>query len=206
MRTTATTSVAPSDQPSSILIAEDEHLLASDLSRELSEMGFTIVGPAANGVVAVDLAREHKPDLALLDLRMPEMDGIEAGRIIFDDLDIPVVVLSAYSDHQYIDACQSMGVFGYMLKPAEADDLRTTIRIAWSRFLAQRKLTSEVTQLERKLEDRKLIEKAKGLMMSKLNLSEPDAMKRLQKQARDTRRPMADIARSILDAEQVMAK
>lgn len=191
-------------QPASILIAEDEHLLARDLSHELGELGFKVVGPAANGRAAVELAEQHRPDLALLDLRMPEMDGIEAGKIIYERFGIPVVVLTAHSDDTYINAAQEMGVFGYLLKPAEAEELRITIRVAWARFLEQRDLRDDVSSLERKLEERKLIERAKGVLMQKLSLTEPEAMKRLQKQARDTRRPMADLARSILDAEQML--
>lgn len=191
-------------QPLTVLIAEDEHLLARDLSHELSELGFRVVGPAANGRLAIELAEKHRPDLALLDLRMPEMDGIETGKVLYEQLNIPVVVLTAHSDDHYVTACQEMGVFGYLLKPADAEELRITIRVAWGRYLEQRELRDEVGALERKLEERKLIERAKGVLMEKLNLSEPEAMKRLQKQARDTRRPMADLARSILDAEQML--
>lgn len=194
----------PSVQPRTILIAEDEHLLARDLSHELSELGFRVIGPAANGRQAIELAEKHEPDLALLDLRMPEMDGIEAGRILYEKLGIPVVVLTAHSDDHYVTACQEMGVFGYMLKPADAEELRITIRVAWGRYQEQCELRDEVGTLERKLEERKLVERAKGVLMQKLNLSEPEAMKRLQKQARDTRRPMAELARSILDAEQML--
>jgi len=194
----------PPVQPLTILIAEDEHLLARDLSHELSELGFHVVGPAANGRLAIELAEKHRPDLALLDLRMPEMDGIEACRVLYERLGIPVVVLTAHSDDHYVSACQELGVFGYMLKPADAEELRITIRVAWGRYMEQRELRDEVGALERKLEERKLIERAKGVVMQKLGLSEPEAMKRLQKQARDMRRPMAELARSILDAEQML--
>lgn len=194
------------EQPSSILIAEDEHLLAANLSRQLSELGFRVVGPAANGKVAIELAERDRPDLALLDLCMPEMDGIQAARLLYQKHRIPVVVLTAHSDDSFVNAAQDAGVFGYMLKPTEGERLRVAIRIAWGRYCDQCKLSGEVDKLERKLEERKIIERAKGLLMQKLNLSEPEAMKRLQKQARDNRRPMAELARSIIEAEQMMGQ
>ena len=192
-------------RPESILVAEDEHLLARDLTHQLTELGHRVVGPASNGQAAVELARKHQPDLAMLDIRMPQMDGIEAGRTIYLELGIPVLVLSAYSDQVYVDACKELGVFGYLLKPTEPEELRITVQVAWSRFCEQKGLSNKVQMLERKLEERKLIERAKGLLMTKLQLSEPEAMKRLQKQARDTRRPMVELARSILDTEQMMS-
>ncbi|MCC6682262.1 MAG: response regulator [Phycisphaeraceae bacterium] len=195
-----------SDQPGSILIAEDEHLLAANLSRQLGELGFRVVGPVANGRAALELAERDRPDLALLDLCMPEMDGIEAARVLYEKHHVPVVVLTAHSDDSYVNSAQNAGVFGYLLKPTEGDRLRVAIRIAWGRYQDQQKLSGDVDKLERKLEERKIIERAKGLLMQKLQLSEPDAMKRLQKQARDNRRPMAELARSIIEAEQMMGQ
>src|SRR5690606_32596052 len=109
------------------------------------------------------------------------------------------VILSAYSDSTYIDSAASMGVFGYLFEPVNLDDLRVTLPVAWSRYLEQIRLAGEVQDLESKLENRKLVERAKGLLMKHLNLSEEEAMRRLQKQARDSRRPMAELAKAILD-------
>lgn len=187
-----------------ILVAEDEHLLARNMQAELEDIGYTVVGPAPNGRKAVELAREHRPDLALLDMRMPEMDGLEAGKIIYEELHIPIVVVSAYSDREFVDSASQIGVFGYLLKPVSLDTLRVSISVAWKRFVEKQELANEVGQLEKKLEERKVIERAKGLIMEQLRLSEADAMRRLQKQARDSRRPMVDLARSVIEAHDLL--
>jgi len=189
--------------PRSILVADDEHLLARSLSNDLTGLGYTVIGPARNGAVAVELARTHRPDIALLDIRMPEMDGLEAAKIIFEELGIPVVILSAFSDPAYLRAGVKIGVFGYLLKPVTLDELRVSLTLAWSRFLTHRSLTTEVGSLKVKLEQRKIIEKAKGLMMRTMGLTEDEAMRALQKQARDLRKPMVDLAKSILEADEL---
>jgi response regulator NasT len=189
------------EAPKSILIAEDEHLLARSLSSDLVELGYTVVGPAPNGQNAVELARIHKPDMALLDIRMPVMDGLAAGQILYSQMGIPVVILSAYSDPPYLQAGARMGVFGYLLKPVSLDELRVTITVSWSRFLEQKRLTGQVDELKVKLEHRKIIEKAKGLLMKNMSLSEEEAMRALQKQARDSRRPMVELAKALLDTQ-----
>ncbi len=189
------------NQPKRIMIAEDEHLLAQNLCNELTGLGYEVIGPASNGLRAVELAARQRPDLALMDIRMPEMDGLEASRALYLQMKVPVVILSAYSDSQYVDSAADIGVFGYLLKPVNLDDLRVTLPVAWSRYLEQTRLRGEVKELENKLESRKLIERAKGLIMKHLNLGEEEAMRRLQKQARDQRRPMVELAKAILDAQ-----
>ncbi len=191
----------------SILIAEDEHLLVQTLKSDLVALGYTIHGPVSNGESAIDLARQEVPDLALLDIRMSGMDGLTAAKTIHDEMGIPCVILSAYSNPDYVfQATETGGVYGYLLKPASVDELRVTLGIAWDRFCAQRDLANANQDLERKLEERKLIERAKGILMQRLNLSEPEAMKKLQKQARDSRRPMVELAKSLLEAEGLLEK
>lgn len=185
--------------PGVVLVAEDEHLLARSLQNDLSELGFEVVGPARNGKEAVDLARQRRPDLALLDIRMPEMDGLAAAEVLFGEMGVPVVILSAYSDTCYVEAGARIGVFGYLLKPVGLDELRVTLAVAWSRFTRQAELSGEVERANRKLEERKVIEKAKGLLMKTRGVDEEEAMRTLQRQARDARRPMAEVARSLLD-------
>jgi response regulator NasT len=192
--------------PKSILVAEDEHLLARSLSTDLVELGYTVVGPAPNGQVAVELARLHRPDMALLDIRMPVMDGLAAGQVLYAQMGIPVVILSAYSDPPYLQAGARLGVFGYLLKPVSLDELRVTLTVSWSRFLEQRKLSGEVQDLKVKLEHRKIIEKAKGLLMRNMGITEEEAMRALQKQARDSRRPMVELAKAILDTQGLVEK
>lgn len=190
-----------SEYPQTILVAEDELLLARNLESDLREMGCDVVGPAPNGRKAVELARNHRPDIALLDMRMPEMDGMAAAEVLWGQMSIPIVVLSAYSDQNYVARASNLGVFGYLLKPVSVDDLRVTLSVAWSRYQAQTELADDLQQMEKKLADRKLVERAKGVLMENMGLSEPEAMRRLQKQARDSRRPMAELARALLDAQ-----
>jgi len=119
----------------SVLVAEDEPHVAQSVSRALGQIGYELVGPAGSGREAVDLARKHSPDLALLDIRMPEMDGLEAGRVIWTELRIPVVFLSAFSNPEYLQQAMDLGAFGYMIKPATLDDLRVHLGVAWARYL-----------------------------------------------------------------------
>ncbi len=191
--------VALGDLPRTILIAEDEHLLAANLTQNLSSLGFEIIGPAATGVQAVELAKQHNPQMALLDIRMPEKNGLEAAGVLFCQMGIPVVIISAFSDPDYLHEGARIGVFGYLLKPVQLDDLRVSITVAWSRYRQHTQLREEVATLKVTLEERKIIERAKGLIMQRLGLSEEAAMKRLQKQARDSRRKLADLARAILE-------
>ncbi len=194
----ATTKVVPPAQR--ILVAEDEHLIAVDLSNQLHALGFEVIGPAANGNQAIELAKEHQPDLALLDIRMPEMDGLAAAGVLFCQMNVPVVIVSAYSDADYLDIATRVGVFGYMLKPVTRETLRVNIAVAWARYQQHLKLRQRIGELENTLEERKLIEKAKGLLMQKMGITEAEALNRLRRKARDSRRRMADLAQAILEA------
>ena len=185
-----------------ILVGEDEHLVAASLADNLRSLGYEVVGPAANGQQVVDIAKAEQPQLALLDIRMPQMDGLDAA-VVLHQMRIPAVMVSAYSDAEYLDKSARIGVFGYVLKPVTVEDLRVNIAVAWARFCQQDQLRSEVADLKTALENRKLIERAKGLLMQRLELTEPEAMKRLQKQARDSRRSMADLSRAIIETDQL---
>lgn len=187
-----------------ILLADDEHLLAANLAQNLTSLGMQVIGPAANGQQAIELAKIHQPQLALLDIRMPVMDGLTAAQTLFCQMNVPVVILSAYSDAEYLDAGTRIGVFGYLLKPVTLDELRVALAVAWSRSQQHSQLRHEVQELKTSLENRKVIEKAKGLLMQKLGLSEDQAMKRLQKQARDSRRKLIDLAQAILQANELL--
>lgn len=190
--------------PRTVLVAEDELLLARTLTELLRGLDMEVIGPASNGRAAVELARQTPPDLAILDVRMPEMDGLAAGEILYRELDVPVMILTAYSDQHYVDQGCRLGVFGYLLKPINLDELRVSIAVAWRQAQTQRGLTGQVADLEKKLRDRKVIERAKGIVMKRLGIGEEDAMRRLQKQARDSRKPMAELAQSIIDADGVV--
>lgn len=187
--------------PRQILVAEDEHLLARSLAADLSELGYTVIGPAPNGLQALEMARKLKPDLALLDIRMPGMDGLSAAEVLHAELGIPVVFLSAYSDPEYLQAGARLGVFGYLLKPVSLDQLRVTLTVAWSRYLKQQTLSGEVARTRQELENRKIIERAKGIIMKVMSLGEEEAMQKLHKHARDSRKPMVEVAKAILDTQ-----
>ena len=135
---------------------------------------------------------------------MSGMNGLDAARILFGQMGIPVLILSAFSDPDYVKAGADIGVFGYMLKPVTLDDLRVSISVAWSRYQDHRSLKDDVDALKIQLEDRKIIERAKGLLMDRLSLSEGDAMRRLRKQARDSRRKLADLAKAIIETKDLI--
>ncbi len=122
------------DAPRTILLAEDDPRAVQATAMALKQLGYTMVGPAASGKAAVELARSHRPDMAVLDIRMPDMDGIEAGRIIWGELGIPVVYLSAFAGPEYLQQVMDLGAFGYLIKPATLDDLRVHLGIAWARY------------------------------------------------------------------------
>lgn len=187
------------EHPSKILIADDEHLVANGLASNLKELGYFVIGPAADGDEAIELSEAMQPDLALLDIRMPKKNGLDAAEVLFNDMAIPVIIFSAYSDPEYVDAGTRLGVFGYMLKPVTQDQLRVNISVAWSRYLDAAEKNSEITALKQRLEDRKLIEQAKWLIVERKSIPEPEAMKMLQRQARNNRRTLVDVSKSLLE-------
>ncbi len=181
-----------------VLVADDEHLVAESIGKNVLKLGYELVGPARNGEEAVELARDRGADIALLDIKMPRMDGMEAANKIYGELSIPVIMVSAFTDPGMVDRCQKIGVFGYLIKPVTVDDLRANISLARSRFNHQQQLHGQVDELSRTLENRKLIEKAKGRLMSVKGLSEEDAMRELRRMARMNRRKLADVAAEML--------
>jgi two-component system, response regulator PdtaR len=198
------TPCAHHDLPRRVLVADDESLVAHHIAAHLTELGIEPVGPASSGQQAIELAGTASPDLALLDIRMPQVDGLEAAGVLYHRMGIPIVLLSAFSDQAYVQQGARIGVYGYLIKPVSVDELRAALAVAWSRFHQHVKLKGEVESLKVALEERKLIERAKGLVMERMNLTEPQAMRRLQKQARDTRRRLAEVARGILDGDQLL--
>lgn len=205
---TNTKPVTPTDSPEpasavrplTVLVAEDEHLVARSLEADLTDLGIKVVGLARNGQEAIEMARLHKPQMALLDIRMPVMDGLQAGRVLYDELKVPAMMISAYSDPLYVKAGVEMGVFGYLLKPVTPEELRVGLTIGWAHYLGKANLSHEVDLLKAKIEDRKIIERAKGLLMKHLKVEEEEAWKLLQRRARDNRKPMVELAKAIIDA------
>lgn len=189
------------EHPARVLVVDDELLVAQGIMATLKALGFDIVGPCKNGEEAIANCREDKPDIVLMDIQMPVMNGMQAAQIIFPELDIPVVMLTAYSDDTYLRNCVAAGVFGFLLKPASAEQLSAGITVAWERFLDHVEQRSQIVDLKQRLDDRRLIEQAKWIIVKRKGISEPDAMKLLQKQSRSSRKTIAAVARAVIDSD-----
>lgn len=189
-----------------ILIADDEALHNLALTSQLETLGHQVVATATNGREAVDLARDVKPDLAFLDIRMPNMTGPEAAHQIASERAIPIIILSAYSDGRTVDEATRSPVFHYLVKPVDPDDLGPAIAVARARFDDWIEARRQRDQLEAKLEERKLIERAKGLLMDTRGLSEREAYRFLQKTSQDKNTPMVDLAKKILLAAPLLQR
>ncbi len=196
----------PPQRPRTVLIAEDDPLMAASLAKDVRSLGYEVVGPAGDGQQAIELAQVRRPDLALLDIKMPVVGGFAAATVLFRQMDVPVVMVSAHTENQYVEAGRRVGVFGHLIKPVTVDHLRFGIAVAWSRFLERQQLRDQVRNLQEALEDRKHIERAKGILMDKLGLTERGAMRRLQQQARDARRRLSDAARAIVESDKLFSE
>jgi AmiR/NasT family two-component response regulator len=180
-----------------ILVAEDETIIRLDLVEMLTEAGYEVIAQAENGAVAVEHAKLHKPDLAILDVKMPEMDGITAAEQIISIA--PVLMLTAFSQRELVERARDAGVMAYVVKPFSINDLIPAIEIAISRHKQMKSLEAEVADIYERLESRKVIDRAKGVLMKALNLSEPEAFSWIQKTAMDRRISMKDVAAAVID-------
>jgi two-component system, response regulator PdtaR len=197
----AAAAATPPAAPLRVLIAEDEALIRLDLREMLEEEGFDVVGEAADGEQAVALARQLNPDLVICDVKMPKMDGIAAAAQITEARIAPVVMLTAFSQRDLIERARDAGAMAYLVKPFQKRDLLPAIEMATSRFAEIRALESEVTGLRERLEARKLIERAKGALMTKHALSEPEAFRWIQRAAMDNRTSMRAVAELVLSGD-----
>ena len=186
------------DQRLRIVIAEDEALIRLDLAEMLEEAGYEVVAQASNGVQAVEAIREHRPDLAIMDIKMPELDGISAAATVGEEKIAPVVMLTAFSDKDLVERARDAGVMAYVVKPFTIDDLRPAIAIARSRWVEWQALTAEIADLSDRLETRKAVDRAKGILMKQLKLSEQDAFRWIQKTAMDRRLGMREVADAVI--------
>jgi response regulator NasT len=184
-----------------ILVAEDEALIRMDLVEMLGEAGYEVVAQAADGAEAIELAQLHKPDLAILDVKMPVLDGISAAEKIIAIA--PVLMLTAFSQRELVERARDAGVMAYVVKPFSIGDLIPAIEIAISRHLQMRTLADEVADLHERLESRKLIDRAKGILMQALNLSEPEAFSWIQRAAMDRRMTMKEVAQAVISPDAV---
>ena len=178
-------------EPVRIVVAEDEALIRMDLVEMLGEAGYLVVAQASDGAEAISLVAEHKPDLAILDVKMPILDGISAAEKIIGIS--PVLMLTAFSQRELVERARDAGVMAYVVKPFSIGDLVPAIEIAISRHLQMRTLADEVADLHERLETRKTIDRAKGLLMQALNLSEPEAFSWIQRAAMDRRLTMKQV-------------
>ena len=182
-----------------ILVAEDETIIRLDLVEMLTESGYEVVAEAENGAVAIELAKKLKPDLAILDVKMPEMDGITAAEQIITLA--PVLMLTAFSQRELVERARDAGVMAYVVKPFSISDLVPAIEIAISRHRQMKSLEAEVADLYERLETRKIIDRAKGILMKAMGLTEPESFSWIQKTAMDRRISMKQVAQAVISPE-----
>jgi response regulator NasT len=181
-----------------VVIAEDEALIRLDLAEMLAEAGYEVVGQAGDGERAVELVMEHRPDLVVLDVKMPKLDGISAASQIAEQRIAPVVILTAFSQRDLVERASDAGAMAYVVKPFSKSDLLPAVEMARSRFQEILQLEAEVADLTERLETRKVVDRAKGILQETLGLSEPDAFRWIQKTAMDLRLSMREVAEGVV--------
>jgi response regulator NasT len=186
-----------------IVIADDESIIRLDLKETLQRMGHQVVAEAGDGRTAVDLVRQHRPDLVILDVKMPELDGVDAAKEIAQDRLAPVLLLTAYSQQDLVRRAMDAGVFAYVVKPFTESDLLPAMGVAIARFREFSSIAEEAASLSQALETRKIVDRAKGILMDKNGLREQEAFRRIQQQSMNTRKSMREIAEAIIIASEV---
>jgi len=197
--TTAEAPEAPAPKRRRAVVAEDEALIRMDIVETLREGGYEVVGEAANGEEAVALATEHKPDVVVMDIKMPVMDGITAAEAIAKDRLAPVVLLTAFSQTELVERARDAGAMAYVVKPFTPGDLLPAVEIAASRFVEIRALELEIADISERMETRKQVERAKGILMEKMRLNEPEAFLCIQKTSMNKRLTMREVAEAVID-------
>ena len=183
-----------------ILIADNESIIRMDLKELLEEAGHEVVGEAADGLKAVELTRKLKPDLVIMDIKMPEMDGIAAAKMISNEKLAPVLLLTAYSQKEIVEKAKDSGVLAYLVKPVKESNLFPAMEIALSRFKEYMQIEQELLDLRNSLETRKILDRAKGMLMDAYNLSEQEAFRRIQQYSMAKRKSIREVAEAIIDA------
>ncbi len=182
-----------------VLVVEDEALIRLDLAEMLSEEGYVVAGEAGDGEQAVEQARSLRPDLVIMDVKMPKVDGITAAASIVEERIAPVVMLTAFSQRDLIEQARDAGAMAYLVKPFARHELVPAIELAVSRFAEKRALEDEVASLNDRLETRKVVDRAKGLLMTRQQMSEPEAFRWIQRTAMDRRTTMKAVAEAVVD-------
>lgn len=187
-----------------IVIADDEALICMDLREMLEEAGHEVVGVGSDGVEALDLVKEKKPDLVILDVKIPRLDGLQAAKMIAHDNLAPVVLLTAFGDEDMIEKAKKSMVFGYVMKPVEERTLFPAIQIAVSQYRQKRDMVDRVKDMERELAARKIVDRAKGLLMDYYHITEQDAYRRMQQTSMKRGLPIAEVAQRVV--KEIMAR
>lgn len=188
-----------------VIIADDESIIRMDLREMLTNLGYLVIGEVGDGRSAVNLARELRPDVVIMDIKMPDMDGIDAAKVLTEERISPVLLLTAYSQQELIERAKDAGVVGYIVKPFRESDLAPAIEVAVARFAEFRALEREVGDLKLALETRKSVDRAKGILMDTQRLTEAEAFRKIQKMSMNTRKPMKEVAEAIILAHQASA-
>ena len=186
-----------------VVIADDESIIRLDLGEMLTNLGYEVVGEGSDGAIAVELAHRLRPDLVIMDIKMPGMDGIAAAHELTRARIAPVLLLTAYSEQHLVERAREAGVIAYLVKPFREAELLPSIEIALARFAEFQTVEQEVSSLKEALETRKLIEQAKGILMETQNIKESEAFHRIRKASMDTRKSMREIAEAILLTHQL---
>lgn len=182
-----------------VLVVEDEALIRMDLAEMLTEEGYVVAGEAGDGEQALELARRLHPDLVIMDIKMPKVDGIAAAAAIVDERIAPVVMLTAFSQRDLIERARDAGAMAYLVKPFQRHELVPAIELAVSRFAEKRALEDEVATLSERLETRKVVDRAKGLLMTRQQMTEPEAFRWIQRTAMDRRTTMKAVAEAVVE-------
>ena len=186
-----------------LVIADDESLIRMNLKETLVGLGYLVVGEAGDGVSVVNLARELRPDLVIMDIKMPKLDGIQAAKMLTEDKIAPELLLTAYSDRELVDRAREAGVVNYIVKPFRDAELLPAIEIAMARYAEFQEIDKKVGDLQETLETRKLVERAKGVLMDTQGLKEQEAFRKIQQLSMNTRKTMREIAQAILLTAQI---
>jgi response regulator NasT len=186
-----------------LVIADDESIIRMNLKETLVSLGYLVVGEAGDGTSVVNLARELRPDLVVMDIKMPKMDGIQAAKVLTEEKIAPVLLLTAYSDRELVERAREAGVVNYIVKPFREVELMPAIEIALARYAEFSEMDQEITDLKETLETRKLVERAKGVLMDTQGLKEQEAFRKIQQLSMNTRKSMKEIAQAILLTAQI---
>ncbi len=186
-----------------IIIADDEALIRQDLREMLTNLGYLVIGDVGDGRSAVNLARELKPDLVIMDIRMPDMDGIEAAKTLTEEGIAPVLLLSAYSQRDLVERAAEAGVSGYVIKPFDELNLLPAIEVVLARFGEYQEISKEAARLEERLETRVSVDRAKGILIDHRGLTEQEAFRNIQRMSMNSRKSMREVAEAIILAHQM---